>query len=638
MGELLKHIRSPADLKALSLAQLRDLAGEIREELRYIASTRAAHFASNLGVVELCLALHIVFDFSQDRLIWDTGHQTYPHKLVTGRADRIHSIRMKGGVAGFPRPEESPYDLFATGHAATSVSLGLGMKIGDHLQGRTNQTVVVIGDGSLASGVPFEAMNHAGGVQRDLLIVLNDNEMSISPRVGSLARYLDTARLTDTYAELKREVHRVLSKLPLGDRVQKVLEIVKDGLKASMIGGMFFEYLGLRYIGPVDGHDIEELTQRLHALKGKPGPILLHVLTEKGHGFAPALADPVTYHAPPPLTTVEGKVVPLAKPGPPSFTQHMAEAIERAAQRDPRVVAITAAMTEGTRLNRFQQRFPDRFFDVGICESHAVAFAAGLAKSGMRPVVAIYSTFLQRAFDQLFQEVALQNLPVTLCMDRAGLAGPDGPTHHGVFDVAYLRPLPNVVLMGPGDAHDVEPMLQFALAHPGPCAIRYPKAEAPVVDRQPAPIACGRAEVLHWGRDGSFVAYGAPLAAALEARSILAGTGIDMGVINARFAKPLDHDVVIEAFRRAPLVVTVEEGCLAGGFGSAVQASARQHQLDTRHLCCLGVGDHFVEHASRGELLEMLGLDAAGLVRAVRDVAVAQGWVADAADHRRQVG
>ena len=637
MGELLKQVRSPADLQRMSTVELRELAGEIREELRYVASTRSAHFASNLGVVELCLALHIVFDFKRDRLIWDTGHQTYPHKLITGRADQIHSIRQKGGLSGFPNPQESPYDLFSTGHAATSVSLGLGLTVGDHLQGNDRRTVVVIGDGALSSGVAFEAMNHVGEAQRDLLLVLNDNEMSISPRVGALAKYLDNARLTDTYAELKRDVRYMLSKLPLGDRVEKALEIVKEGLKASVIGGMLFEHLGLRYVGPVDGHDIETLVQRLRGLKEKEGPILLHVLTEKGHGFAPALADPVTYHAPPPLI-IEGKVVPLAKPSPPSFTHRMASALEQAGKRDQRVVAITAAMTEGTRLKGFQKQFPERFFDVGICESHAVAFAAGLAKSGLRPVVAIYSTFLQRAFDHLFQEVALQNLPVTLCMDRAGVVGADGPTHHGVFDIAMIRPLPNFVLMAPGDAGDVGPMLDFALGHPGPCAIRYPKAAAPTSDRPDAPVKLGCAEVIGWGRDVNILAYGAPLGAALEARTALADRGMDVGVVNARFAKPLDAGMVVEAFSHGPAMVTVEEGCLVGGFGSAVRDVAAQLGLDTRRLHCLGIGDRFVQHASRDELLATLGLDTAGVVNAVATIASAHGWVGGKTRPKRQVG
>ncbi len=622
MTALLSQIRSPADLHRFSDTQLADLAQEMRDELVRVLSIRPAHFASNLGVVELCLALHLTFDFSRDRLIWDTGHQIYPHKLVTGRFPQFDTIRTRGGLMGYPNPQESPYDLFMTGHAGCSVSCGLGLKTGDDLLGRPEaHSVVVIGDGALPSGIVFEALNNAGGLRKNLLVILNDNEMSICPRVGALAHCLDQARLTTFYQGSKRQIREMLSRIPLvGGMATQALEQIKDALKAFFTGGMLFEELGFRYFGPIDGHDLRTLRRWLADVKDQKGPVLLHVLTTKGHGVPQASADPVTYHTPPIFEKVgpQRTILSLKRGGSRAYTDAASAAIHEAMQDDPRVVVITAAMCQGNKLEKVRAEIPARFFDTGICESHAVAFAAGLAKAGIRPIVDIYSTFLQRAFDQLFQEVALQNLPVTFCMDRAGLTGPDGPTHHGAFDISYLRLFPNFVVMAPGDELDVAPMLRFALGHNGPAALRYPKANLDRVERTPAPVELGRAEVYDWGPDGVLVAYGTLFATCVKAAQVLRQEGIHVGVINARFAKPLDRATLLKAVEELPLVVTVEEGTLEGGFGSAVLEAANAAGLDTRNVVRLGLPDRFIEHGERGELLADLGLDAAGICSTMR--------------------
>jgi 1-deoxy-D-xylulose-5-phosphate synthase len=629
MSQLLSTIHSPADLHRFGDDELHRLAQEMRDELVRVLRIRPAHFASNLGVVELCLALHLTFDFRKNRLIWDTGHQIYPHKLITGRYDRFETIRTKGGLMGYPNPGESDYDLFMTGHAGCSVSCALGLKSGDDLLGQGDRrSVAVIGDGALPSGIVFEAMNNAGYLNRDLLVILNDNKMSICPRVGALARCLDRARLTALYQGSKKNLRRILNKLPLvGSMANQALDQVRDGLKALLTGGMLFEEMGFRYIGPVDGHDLPGLRGWLESVKDQKGPVLLHVLTEKGHGVPQASEDPVTFHTPPVFEKVgpERTIVALKRGGAKAYTDAASAAIHEAMRADPRVTVLTAAMCQGNKLEKVRDEFPDRFFDVGICESHAVAFAAGQAKAGIRPVVDIYSTFLQRSFDQIFQEVALQNLPVTFCLDRAGLTGPDGPTHHGCFDTAYLRLFPNMTVMAPGDEADVAPMLQFALAHDGPASLRYPKASLEKVERTPAPVELGQAEVHEWGGDGVFVAYGSLFPACVKAAERLRQEGLEIGVINARFVKPLDRATLLRAVEELPLVITVEEGTLEGGFGSALLEAANAARLDTRHVVRLGIPDRFVEHAERAELLRDLGLDVDGLCAAVRRALAREG-------------
>ncbi|TWU07178.1 1-deoxy-D-xylulose-5-phosphate synthase [Symmachiella macrocystis] len=619
MNELLSTIDSPKDLAKFSDDQLTQLAAEIREALCTVVSDRTAHFASNLGVVELCIALHLVYDFSQDRLIWDTGHQVYPHKLITGRYHEFPTMRRKGGLMGFPNPNESPYDLFMTGHAGSSVSTVLGLKTGDDLLGHDERkAVAVIGDGALPSGIVFEAMNNAAELKKDMLVILNDNEMGICPRVGGLGKTLDKARTTPLYGEFKKDVSWILNQIPLvGGSVEKALVQTRDALKASLHGGMLFEEMGFRYIGPIDGHDLATLREYLEMVKNLNGPVLLHVFTEKGHGFKPAAEDPVMFHTPPPFErNGDDSVVSVKKSSSRAYTNVASEAIHAVMRRDKRVSVLTAAMCEGNKLGKVRSEFPDRFFDTGICEGHAVAFAAGMAKAGARPVVDIYSTFLQRSFDQIFQEVALQNLPVTFCLDRAGLCGPDGPTHHGVFDVGYMRLFPNMVVMAPGDEKDVSAMLDFALDYNGPVSIRYPKTGADLVDRPFVPVELGHSEILEWGEDGTIVAFGATLAASIQAAARLRKEGLEIGVVNARFAKPLDTATIFRAIDETGFVLTVEEGVLAGGFGSAVLEAANAEGHRTDHIHRLGISDQFVEHGDRGELLADLGLDAEGIFQA----------------------
>jgi 1-deoxy-D-xylulose-5-phosphate synthase len=629
-NELLSRMDSPAVLKKLSDVQLTELAAEIREALCNVVSNRTAHFASNLGVVELAIALHVEFDFSKDRLIWDTGHQIYPHKLLTGRYAEFTTMRQKGGLMGYPNPAESDYDLFMTGHAGSSVSTVLGLKAGDDLRKEKRRAVAVIGDGALPSGIVFEAFNNAVGLEKDLLVVLNDNKMGICPRVGGLARYLDQARTAPFYSELKKDVSWLLNKVPIvGDAVEKVLYQTKEMVKASLHGGMLFEDLGFKYIGPIDGHDIASLREYLAMVKDLKGPVLLHVFTEKGHGFKPACEDPVMFHAPPPFERRDEEIVTVKKSSTRAYTDVVSDSIYEAMEVNPRVTVMTAAMCEGNKLQKIRNVFPDRFFDTGICESHAVAFAAGMAKAGMRPIVDIYSTFLQRSFDQIFQEVALQNLPVTFCLDRAGVVGSDGPTHHGAFDNTYMRVFPNMVVMAPGDELDVRGMLNFALQHDGPVSIRYPKANVENIERTVEPVRLGEAEVLDWGRDGILIAFGSLLGNCVKAAERLKAEGLDVGVINARFCKPLDRETILRAVAEAGFVVTVEEGTLLGGFGSAVLEAANSAGLRTDHIRRIGLPDAYIEVADRNEQIRELGLDAEGIVRTVLDAADRGSLVAD---------
>jgi len=605
---LLSRLDAAEALKTFSPSDLQAVAAEIRDVLCNLLATRTAHFASNLGVVELCLALHCEYDFRTDRLIWDTGHQIYPHKLITGRYRQFDTIRNQGGLMGYPNPAESEYDLFMTGHAGCSVSTAMGLASGDALQGQgTRQSVAVIGDGAFPSGIVFEAMNNAGTSGDKLTIVLNDNKMSICPRVGSVAQYLDRLRSNPFYSGLKQEVVKVLNLVPMfGDPTERLLAQLKEGVKAGLLGGMLFEELGIRYVGPIDGHDIPLLRKYLRMVREMTGPVLLHVVTEKGRGYKPAELNPVYFHTPPAFTDDGGKPVALGSDGSPPYTNFVRDAIQERMLSDERVTVLTAAMCQGNKLEPIRERFADRFFDVGICESHAVAFAAGQCKAGLRPIVDIYSTFLQRSYDQIFQEVCLQGLPVTFLMDRAGLTGPDGPTHHGVFDIAYLRSFPNMILMAPGYAEEVAPMLEFALAQDVATAIRYPKAAALHVGHHPKPLALGRCEVIRQGTDGTILAYGAILDQVIAAADMLAGE-LNLTIVNARFAKPIDESMVRSAFA-SPFVITVEEAAKVGGFGTAVLESAGELRLDTRKLHRLGLPDRFIEHGNRESLLEQHGL------------------------------
>ncbi|MEO1990581.1 MAG: 1-deoxy-D-xylulose-5-phosphate synthase [Pirellulales bacterium] len=634
MSDILPTIMSPRDLQKLSAEQLDQLANEMRKALCEVAASRTAHFASNLGVVELCLALHRVFDFSHDRLIWDTGHQIYPHKLITGRFSQFGTIRTRGGLMGYPNPDESPFDLFMTGHAGCSVSTALGLASGDDLNGESGRrSVAVIGDGALPSGIVFEALNNAGFLKKRLLVILNDNKMSICPRVGGLAEYLDVIRTNPWYRGIKNQATELIKGVPMvGEQMERMLVNVKDSLKATLHGGMLFEALGVRYFGPVEGHSLPNLIRYLELVKDQEGPILLHVVTEKGHGFKPAEADPVFFHTPAPFECDdEDCIVSIKKSSSKAYTNVASETICDCMSKAPQVTVLTAAMCQGNKLEKVREEFPDRFFDVGICESHAVAFAAGQAKAGARPIVDIYSTFLQRSFDQIFQEVCLQNLPVTFMLDRAGLTGPDGPTHHGAFDLGYMRLFPNMVVMAPGDERDLRSMLPWALEHDGPVAMRYPKAVSENHSGKREPIQLGKAEVLREGSDGLIIACGTLLGAALEAAASLNNEGLRVAVINARFIKPLDTDLLLSQIAKAPWVVTVEENTLPTGFGSAVLEALNDAHLTTpsvsRPFVRLGLPDHFVEHGERGELLSELGLDACGIAATCRRLAGSESSV-----------
>ena len=627
---MLPRINSPADLKNLSDKELEKLAAEMRDELIGVVGLRAAHFASNLGVVELCLALHLTFDFAQDRLIWDTGHQIYPHKLITGRAAELPTIRTKGGLMGYPNPAESEFDLFMTGHAGCAPSTALGLKAGDDLVGHPERhSIAVIGDGAFPSGIVFEALNNAGGLRKKFLVILNDNKMSICPRVGGLAYYLDRARMTNTYNDINRKVKKLLPSIPVvGDQADRWLHQIKDAIKASVHGGMLFEELGFTYIGPIDGHDLKTLRDYLERVKDLDGPVILHVLTDKGRGFEPAVKDPVKFHAPAPFQSAENGIIPLKISSSRAYTDAVSAALFAALTRDPKVAVLTAAMCEGNKLQKIRETFPDRFFDVGICESHAVAFAAGMAKAGARPVVDVYSTFLQRGFDQIFQEVSLQNLPVVFTLDRGGLVGADGPTHHGTYDIAYMRMFPNMVVMAPGDEKDVAPMIDFALGHDAPVSIRYPKASLETIDREAQPIELGQAEILEWETDGMLIACGTLVSSCLVAAERLRENyGLRVGVVNARFVKPLDKSTMNKAIEECGFVLTIEEGCLAGGFGSAVLEAANDAGLSTAHVRRLGLPDRFVLHAEREEQLVEVGLDVQGITLAALELVRALGLV-----------
>jgi 1-deoxy-D-xylulose-5-phosphate synthase len=628
---VLGRIQSPADLKGLSDAELERLAEEIRAELIDVVVRRSAHFASNLGVVELCLALHLTFDFTRDRLIWDTGHQIYPHKLITGRAARLHTIRTKGGLMGYPNPAESPFDLFMTGHAGCAPSTVLGLKVGDEMIGAPDRhAVAVIGDGALPSGIVFEAFNNASGLRKKLLVVLNDNKMSICPRVGGLANYLDRARLSSTYNDWNKRVKWLLPNIPLvGEHAERWLQQFKDAIKASLHHGMLFEELGFVYLGPIDGHDLKTLRGYLERVKSVDGPVLLHVLTNKGHGFEPAMKDPVKFHAPAPFQKEGNGVVPLKTSSSRTYTDAVSDVLFDSCRRESKVAVITAAMCEGNKLQKVRDTFPNQFFDVGICESHAVAFAAGMAKAGARPVVDIYSTFLQRSYDQIFQEVALQDLPVVFSLDRAGLVGADGPTHHGAYDLAYLRVLPNMVVMAPGDEGDIAPMFDFALRQRSPVAIRYPRANLDTIEREVQPIELGQAEILEWETDGMLLACGSMVGGCLRvAERLRASYGLRVGVVNARFIKPLDRLTIAKAIEECGFVLTVEEASLMGGFGSAVLEAANEAGLPTSHLRRLGLPDRYVLHAERDEQLAEIGLDVDGITQAAVALAMAVGWSA----------
>lgn len=630
----LERVDSPEDLRKLPLEALQPLAGEIRAFMLETVYRNGGHLGSNLGVVELTVALHRAFDLLQDALVWDVSHQIYPHKILTGRKGRFPSLRQHKGLSGYAAPSESPYDHFVSAHAGTSISTALGMAMADRLAGRKRRVIAVCGDAALASGMAFEALNHAGHLKEDLLVILNDNKMSIARTVGALSEYLNRVRTSPRYQELRDEAERLLDKVPVvGHRMKEAADHMRQVLRHAWPGGRLFEDLGFHYYGPVDGHDIPALVAVLERMKPLKGPVLLHVLTQKGMGLDPAkvgdisfahAANPAKPDAPKPAVreTDKGACAIEAKgPAPerPAYAKVFGKALVSVASTRPDVVAITAAMPDNTGLDQFQKAYPDRFVDVGICEQHAVGLAGGLAHAGRRPVAAIFSSFLQRAYDQLFHEVSLQKAHVVFGIDRAGVVGNDGPTHHGTADIAYLRPFPHFALMAPKDEKEVEMMLAFALdTWAGPSAIRYPRHAAPDLSALGhAPIELGRSERLLDGEDGVILAYGAMVEEALKAAAVAREHGVHLEVVNARFVKPLDVEMVRQALRRHPFVLTLEEGALMGGFGSAVLEAANDVGGPLSKIVRLGIPDRFIEHATREIQLADCGIDAAGVLKAV---------------------
>ena len=620
-GRLLPTITSPHQLRRLDVDQLDRLAEELRERIIEVVSRRGGHLASNLGIAELTVALHYVFDFSRDRLLWDVGHQCYAHKILTGRGDRFDTLRQAGGLSGFPSPDESEYDLFATGHAGVAISTAAGLAWADQAAGRNTKIVAVVGDASIVNGTALEAINNVALLRRQMLIILNDNSMAIDRTHGALAHVLDRIRLTGAYSDLKQSAESILERMPLGSEIRDTLRSLREGLKATIHGRQIFEPLGLNYYGPVDGHDIGGLIRLLRRLGNIDGPVILHVHTQKGRGCQYAVEDPCRFHSPSAYTVQNGQAV-FAQRERPTWTSAFANALLAAGGRDPAVVAITAAMPDGTGLVEFRKQFPDRYVDVGICESHAVAMAAGLARAGRKPVVAVYSTFLQRAFDQVFEEFALQKLPVVFCLDRAGLVGSDGAVHHGFADIAYLRVLPGVVLMAPADAPELAAALDFALTLNTPAAIRYPRDEVPDdLGGECPPFELGKARVVREGDDATFLCYGAMTEHALAAAEMLREQdGVQVAVINARFAKPLDAALLTRRIALGKPVLVCEDHAVAGGFGSAVMELAASRGLDASHVRLAGIPDRFIAHASRPQQLAEAGLDAAGLAATCRDM------------------
>jgi 1-deoxy-D-xylulose-5-phosphate synthase len=603
---LLATISSPADLRRLSLEKLPELCRELREFLIHSVATRGGHFAAGLGTVELTVALHYVFDTPRDRLVWDVGHQAYPHKVLTGRRDRLHTIKQDGGLAPFPSRAESEYDTFGVGHSSTSISAALGMAVAAAQTGSDRRAVAIIGDGAITAGMAFEALNHAGSLPNDLLVILNDNDMSISENVGALSNHFARVLSGRVYAQLREGGKKVLRQMPT---VWELARRSEEHLKGMVLPGTLFEEMGFNYIGPIDGHDVKALVSTLRNLRNLSGPQFLHVVTRKGKGYAPAEADPIKWHGPGPFDPASGTIFKEKSSGP-TYSQVFGEWLCDMAELDPQLVGITPAMREGSGLVAYSKRFPQRYFDVAIAEQHAVTFAAGLAVEGLKPVVAIYSTFLQRAYDQLIHDVALQNLPVVFAVDRAGLVGSDGATHQGSYDLSFLRCIPNIVIMAPADENECRQMLYTATTVNGPAIVRYPRGTGPGValQKEMAALPVGKAQLRREGKSGlAILVFGTLLTPALAIAERL-----DATLVNMRFVKPLDEDLVVSLAARHRALITIEENATQGGAGSAVGELLASEGLQLP-LLQLGIPDRFIEHGSREGCLAAAGLDAAGL-------------------------
>ncbi len=611
MEEILSTINSPKDLKDLSMSQLEKLCDEIRKYFVEVITGIGGHFAPSLGVVELTVALHYVYDTPKDKLIWDVGHQGYVHKILTGRREALKTIRQYKGISGFLKRSESEYDDFGAGHASTSISAALGFALARDLKSQDHKVVAVIGDGAMTGGLAYEALNNAGSLQKDILVILNDNQMSISPNVGAISRYLTEITTDPLYNRIKDEIWKLTERMPFGKKkLRRYVRRIEESLKNLMVPGMFFEELGFRYFGPVNGHDLRELIPTLTRLRNIRGPKLLHVLTVKGKGVDYAEKDSCKFHAvsPAPKQSAGDE---KTTPKPPSYNNVFAQTLIELSEKDERIVAITAAMAEGTGLVRYAKRFPDRFFDVGIAEAHAVTFAAGLAAEGMRPCAAIYSTFLQRAYDQVVHDVAIQHLPVVFALDRAGLCGADGPTHHGAFDFSYLSLIPTMIVAAPKDGDELRNLLYTAFAqNENPFAIRYPKDSCIQLTEghkfEKLPI--GSWEILKDGKDLVMLAVGTMVTNALKAAALLEKAGSSVGVVNCRFVKPLDADLLKQLVAQYEFLLTIEENVLSGGFGSQVAQFLLNNNIDFGQIHHLGIPDNFIEHGSRSILLENIGL------------------------------
>ena len=620
MYALLNRIEKPEDVKALTVRELEQLASELRHFIIDTVSQNGGHLAPNLGTVELTLALYSVFSFPGDKLVWDVGHQAYTHKILTGRRDAFKTLRKKGGITGFPNRSESVYDAFGVGHASTSISAALGMALARDARGEKNQVIAVIGDGALTGGESFEALNNAGDLGTKLIVILNDNEMSIDANVGAMSEYLSRIRIAPQYARAKRDMGSLLMSIPhIGDKVYKTASHLKDGVRSVLVPGSLFEEMGFHYIGPIDGHNIGLLEEVLASAKEMEGPVLIHIHTVKGKGYKPAEQAPDKFHGVGCFDPSTGKSAKKAGCAP-SYTSVFSKALIELAKDRPDILAITAAMPSGTGLKAFGQAYPKRFFDVGIAEEHAMTLAAGMAAAGMHPVIALYSTFAQRAYDQLIHDVCLQNLPVTLCLDRAGLVGEDGPTHHGVFDLSYLRQMPNMCVMAPKDEEELRHMLATAIAIEGPAAVRYPRGAGlgvPLTDSLET-LPVGKAEVLQEEGNIAFLAVGTMVEKAKEAAAILKEEGIEAAVVNMRFIKPLDTELLGEMARTKRLLITAEENVLAGGFGSTVAEYLADHGIEVP-LLRFGIPDRFIEQGTRRELLSLIGLQPDEMAERIRE-------------------
>jgi len=620
MSKILDRINKSQDLKLLSLSELEILAKEVRDIIIRTVSKRGGHLSSNLGVVELTIALHFVFNTPEDKIIWDVGHQCYTHKILTGRKKVFSTLRQSGGLSGFPRKEESIYDTFNTGHSSTSISAALGMACARDIEGKSYSVVAVIGDGALTSGIAYEGLNNAGCLKKDLIVILNDNKMSISSSVGALSTYLTRLRTNPDYNRLREDFKCLMEKSPfLKEEATATIKRMERGIKSLVMPGSFFEELGFRYLGPINGHNLQELINILSRVKKLKGPIIVHVLTKKGKGYKFSEENPSLYHSAYPFNLSTGRI--RKKEGK-SWNEVFGETLTRLAKENNKIIAITAAMSEGTGLSQFKTEFPERFFDTGIAEEHMVTFAAGLASEGYRPVVTIYSTFLQRAYDQVLHDVALQDLPVVFVIDRAGIVGPDGPTHQGIFDIAYLRHLPNMIIMAPKDEIELQNMLYTAVNTKHPIAIRYPKERGlkGTKVKKFKHLKIGKSEVVQEGEGVAIFALGSMVKITEEACKLLKERKINPTLINARFVKPLDEDLILNLAKKTKKLITVEEGILKGGFGSVILELLHEETVDKYQIKRIGLPDEFIEQGERKGLLKKYGLNKEKIVKIVKEI------------------